>query len=187
MPSARLAVALANLGFGERGTPGRKSTVPLRQKKGEIEEVSLLSRTTPRPQFTYSLTTPLHLRPCSRPPLWAQAFSQSPFNTATFVALAPFHALHDTGAVEKELILQAAAACQRAPHVRKYASQLRESLFGPSSGPLLAVHIRREASDLGCESGRRFVVCPIPGQTVTTEEIAQRYALACEHAIRTKV
>uniref|UniRef100_A0A7S0LV98 GDP-fucose protein O-fucosyltransferase 2 n=1 Tax=Coccolithus braarudii TaxID=221442 RepID=A0A7S0LV98_9EUKA len=70
-------------------------------------------------------------------------------------------------AVDKALLLEAARAFRRAPHIREKARAIAASLFGQE--PFLAVHLRREASDLGCSFGRPSVLCSKPGPEFSVE------------------
>ena len=47
--------------------------------------------------------------------------------------------------------------------------------------------MRRESTELGCEAGARYVVCPTPGGTVTTAEVLEAVLAAAASAGATRV
>ena len=47
--------------------------------------------------------------------------------------------------------------------------------------------MRRESTELGCEAGARYVVCPTPGGTVSTAEVLEAVLAAAASAGATRV
>uniref|UniRef100_A0A7S0JHB2 O-fucosyltransferase family protein n=1 Tax=Calcidiscus leptoporus TaxID=127549 RepID=A0A7S0JHB2_9EUKA len=70
-------------------------------------------------------------------------------------------------AVDRPLMLDVARAFRRAPSIREKASAIAKALFGQER--FLAVHLRREATDLGCTAGRPSVLCSKPGAQFSIE------------------
>lgn len=83
------------------------------------------------------------------------------------VASAPVIGWHSFFSLERALLLEAARAFRRAPAVQHRARALASSLFG--SRPFLAVHLRREKTELGCVRGRPSVLCPKTGPEWTLD------------------
>ena len=69
--------------------------------------------------------------------------------------------------VERPMMLEAARFFRRAAPIRRQADQLADALFGGE--PFLAVHLRRESTDLGCARGHPTVLCPRDGGIWTIE------------------
>ena len=69
--------------------------------------------------------------------------------------------------VERPQLLEAARFFQRAARIRRQAEQVADALFGGE--PFLAVHLRRESTDLGCARGHPTVLCPRDGAVWTIE------------------
>ena len=69
--------------------------------------------------------------------------------------------------VDRALMLQAARHFLRAPKVRQRASAISQQLFGGE--PFVAVHLRREATEIGCSRGSPSVLCPLPGPDYTLD------------------
>mmetsp|Transcript_12396 Transcript_12396/g.40514 ORF Transcript_12396/g.40514 Transcript_12396/m.40514 type:complete len:223 (+) Transcript_12396:582-1250(+) len=96
---------------------------------------------------------------------------------ATFVCVAPLFVLDG----ERTLLLEAAAYRVRAQRIRDWARSARDYFFPAAAegGNVLAVHVRRESTDLGCDDKRRYVVCPdIDARGVSTREVIQAIAKA---------
>ena len=93
-------------------------------------------------------------------------FSQAPFRNATFVFVAPLFILDG----EHGLLLEAAKSRNRSETIRHFAVQATDHFFGKKKN-ILAVHVRRESTDLGCDDERRYVVCPDLNRGVSTQEI----------------
>ena len=64
-------------------------------------------------------------------------------------------------------LVEAARHFRRAAPIRTQAERLAEALFGGE--PFLAVHLRREVTDLGCAVGHPTVLCPKDGAQWTIE------------------
>ena len=69
--------------------------------------------------------------------------------------------------VERPQLLEAARFFRRAASIRRQAEQVGDALFGGE--PFLAVHLRRESTDLGCARGHPTVLCPRDGGIWTIE------------------
>jgi hypothetical protein len=69
--------------------------------------------------------------------------------------------------VERPQLLEAARFFRRAAPIRRQAEQVADALFGGE--PFLAVHLRRESTDLGCARGHPTVLCPRDGGIWTIE------------------
>jgi len=82
--------------------------------------------------------------------------------------------------LSRELTLEAARHFVRAPHIRRAAQQAQMALFGKER--FLAVHLRREATDIGCTRGAPTVLCSRPGAewSVETEQVAVQILRAKE-------
>ena len=82
------------------------------------------------------------------------------------------------GVAERPLLLDAARAFQRAPAIRSWARAAATKLF--DGQPFLAVHLRREATKLGCAAGHPSVLCSKPGAqySVETEQVASEITRA---------
>ena len=112
----------------------------------------------------------------SRAKLVEDAFAK--LTATTFVCLAPLFVLDG----EKRLLLEAAEHRVRSQRIRSFASLARTSLFG-SAEAVLAVHIRRESTDLGCDDRRRYIVCPdLMDRGVSTREIIAAILSAANEA-----
>lgn len=105
-------------------------------------------------------------------------FTSEPLLNATFVVISPLFLLDQ----EKSLLVDAAKHRHRAHAIRYMARRARSKLFGDTGEPLLAVHIRRESTNLGCAKDRRFVACNDPGRTVSTAEILNAIVRAAANA-----
>jgi hypothetical protein len=64
-------------------------------------------------------------------------------------------------------VSQAARHFLRAPRVRERAQAIARQLFGDE--PFMAVHLRREATEIGCAHGAPSVLCPKPGPEYTLD------------------
>lgn len=64
-------------------------------------------------------------------------------------------------------LVEAARHFRRAAPIRTHAERVAEALFGGE--PFLAVHLRREMTDLGCAFGHPTVLCPKDGAQWTIE------------------
>ena len=105
---------------------------------------------------------------------------------ATFVAIAPLFVIDG----ERSLLLNAARLRERSQRIKDLASKARVALFGDARddvAPLLAVHVRRESTEIGCHDGARFVVCPRPEGTVSTAAITEAIIAAAHDAGATRV
>jgi hypothetical protein len=69
--------------------------------------------------------------------------------------------------VDRVLMLQAARHFLRAPKVRQRAQTISQRLFGGE--PYVAVHLRREATEIGCSRGAPSVLCPLSGPEYTLD------------------
>lgn len=73
-------------------------------------------------------------------------------------------------------LVEAARHFRRAAPIRTQAERLAEVLFGGE--PFLAVHLRREVTDLGCTLGHPTVLCPKNGAqwTIETPQVLREIA-----------
>jgi len=78
--------------------------------------------------------------------------------------------------LDRALVLEAAAAFRHAPQIRSRTATLVRALFGGER--FLAVHLRREASNLGCSRGSPTVLCPKEGREWTFETDRVRTEIA---------
>lgn len=99
-------------------------------------------------------------------------FAEPPLKLPSFVIMATFQSLAPT---EEGLLVEAAHFRLRSERVRNLAKRLLQSIFSEDGhGFVMAVHVRRESTTLGCSSLRRYVACPLLNQTISTEEIVSR-------------
>ncbi|KAJ8601280.1 hypothetical protein CTAYLR_007754 [Chrysophaeum taylorii] len=118
------------------------------------------------------------LRSHSRATAVAKALDVS----ATFVAIAPLFVLDG----ERRVLVEAAKFRVRAPEIRALAAKAEARFFG-TDDRVLAVHVRRESTDLGCDDRRRYVVCPRPRDRIETSEILAAIAASAREVGATSV